>query len=191
MTTRSKQPVHYDLDAERAMCGAALQWPDRLEGVADDLAAEDFYDPRMRRIWQAVVELVSEDGKVDRLTVIDRANAAGPILEAADVLELMADALPPRREHVDIILRHSASRKVRMIGAEALHALNEGEDPYKVAGRTGTDLDQVGSMSAHSQVEAMTLMELIASAADAAPWVIPGLLRLDWRTIIVAGEGLG
>src|ERR1035438_7654424 len=102
MTTRSKQPVHHDLDAERAMCGAALHWPDRLEGVADDLAVEDFYDPAMRRIWQAVMELVPEGCKVDRLPVVDRATAAGPTLEAVDVVELMADALPPRREHVDI-----------------------------------------------------------------------------------------
>ncbi|MGA8725558.1 MAG: AAA family ATPase [Acidimicrobiales bacterium] len=37
----------------------------------------------------------------------------------------------------------------------------------------------------------MTIPELIAMAKDAAPWVVPGLLRRDWRAIVVAGEGLG
>lgn len=188
MTTRKRPAVPYDIGAERAMVGGALQWPDRLEGVADDLAAEDFYDRKCRRAWEVVLTLISERSSVDRLTVLDR---AGEIVEPVDLAELMNDALPPLREHVDIILRHSASRKVLMIENESLQALRDGEDPYAVASRTAADLDQVGSMSAHSQVEAMTLQELIASAADTAPWVIPGLVRADWRVVVVAGEGLG
>jgi len=191
MTSRKQQPLHFDPDAERAMAGAALLFPDRLEGLADDLAAADFFDLVLRRIWQAVIELTAEGKTVDRVTVVNRVNAAGAPLEPDTVVELMADALPPRREHVDVILRHSASRRVRQIGTEAVHAISEGGDPYDVATRTATDLDLVGSMSASSRPQAMTLEELIERSAVAAPWVIPGLVRRDWRAIVVAGEGLG
>lgn len=190
MTPRRTIPLH-DPAAERALVGAALQWPDRLDGVADDLAAEDFYQPPLGRIWGVVIDLLREGRPVDRVTVLDGMASTGQSIDQSDLIELMSDALPPQREHVDIVLRHSASRKVRSIAAETVQSLGQGDDPYEIAAGSAADLDRVGSHSVHGQIESMTIPELIAMAKDAAPWVVPGLLRRDWRAIVVAGEGLG
>jgi replicative DNA helicase len=37
----------------------------------------------------------------------------------------------------------------------------------------------------------MTLPELIAAAEGAAPWVVLGLVRKDWRVVVVGAEGSG
>jgi replicative DNA helicase len=52
-------------------------------------------------------------------------------------------------------------------------------------------LDGVGLTHSGTQTEAMTVPELIASAEAEAPWVIPGMLRQDWRAVLVAPEGIG
>jgi hypothetical protein len=190
MTVRKQQPLPYDPEAERAMVGAAIQWPDRLDGVADDLTGDDFYDLQHRAIWVAVADLIANGSPVDQVTVLDRVGASAAV-GANDLIDLRANALPPLREHADIILRHSAARRARLILAEAEHELKEGVNPFVVAERAAGRLDEVGSMSASGRIEAMTLPDLIASAANAAPWVVHGLLRSDWRAIVVAGEGLG
>ena len=188
MTRRNVSTPNHDLAAERAIVGASLRWPHRLEGVADDLASEDFYGLEMRHIWEAVQELLSAGITVDPVTVLDR---VGPSIESAYLVGLIGEALPPQREHVEIILRHSAARQVRQIGSEAEFALSQGDDPYEVAASSATELDRVGSMSAYGLPESLTFPELIEKAEDCSPWLIPGLLRNDGRCVIVASEGLG
>ena len=60
-----------------------------------------------------------------------------------------------------------------------------------MASRLSADLDQIGSRTGHSEPQALTIPEVVERASDLAPWVIPGLLRSDWRAVVVASEGVG
>jgi replicative DNA helicase len=180
----------FDFEAERTVIGSTLVWPDRLEGVADDLVAEHFRDPDLGAVWRAVTELVEHGRTVDELAVADRARSYGAEIEVKDLIELMDAAVPPNREHVEIVLRYSAARETMEVYRQGAIELGDGESPYDVAARSAEELDRVGE-GVDAEPEAMTLPELVARAADAAPWVIPGLLRTDWRVVVVAAEGSG
>jgi replicative DNA helicase len=41
------------------------------------------------------------------------------------------------------------------------------------------------------ECEAQTMDDLLLTAEHDAPWVIPGMIRQDWRVLLVAAEGIG
>ena len=75
--------------------------------------------------------------------------------------------------------------------AEASERLRRLERPEDVGADVATFIETVDT-PVHGMVEpAPTFAEVVRGAADAAPWVIPGLFRQDWRVVIVGGEGHG
>ena len=191
MTAPARPPAPYDLDAEEAIIGGALVWPETLDGAAGRLTAADFYVPAHSMVWTALLDLRAEVGRVDAITVGARVRLYGGDVQDAELLRLMANAVMPTSSHVEIILRAAAARRLLGMVTETHAAVEGGADPYCRALRLARDLDMVAAGAGGGQPEAMTLPELIASAESAAPWVIPGLLRSDWRAVIVAAEGSG
>ncbi len=179
-----------DPAAERALVGSALAYPDRVEAVADDISPDAFFDARLGFVWEAIVELIVDGGRVDPVIVADRVRGRGGEVDAETLATLAVDAGPPSREHVEVVLRHRAARLVGRALIETKAALATG-DPFEVAARCAATLDAIGARAGSGRTEAMTLPELLERGADAAPWVIPGLLRSDWRIVVVGSEGNG
>jgi replicative DNA helicase len=177
-------------EVERAFLAGAIDFPHYLDGITDDLEPEDFADAGCGAAWAAIRELVAEGNGIDRLVALERARRSGAELDE-DTLELPDEPNPPLRSHVEIILRNSAARAVRHSVGEAMGQLADGTDPYEVAQAAARDLDRVGLGASRGAPEALTMPELLLAADAAAPWVIDGLLRVDWRAIVVASEGLG
>ena len=188
---RAARPLPYDEAAEAALIGGALVWPDRIEAVAGDLSPGDFFVPLHAVIWAAIGELVVEGVKPDAAVVCDRARRDGAGVDVGDVVRLMADALSPQREHARIVLRHAAARRALGVATELHAAIETGVDPWEACAEGARALDEVATGSADSRPEALTMPALVAHAEEAAPWVIPGLVRQDWRVVVVAGEGVG
>ena len=181
-----------DTDAEDALVGAALVWPERVQTVAGDVTSAHFHHPRNAALWSVGVELAAEGVRPDPLLVADRARSYGIEVDALDLTARMANALPPDRAHVDVVLRRRAARAVWDLGGiEAKGAIAEGADPYATAAKLARDLDLLASASARQEPEALAVPDLVASAESADPWVIDGLLRADWRAVVVAAEGVG
>lgn len=193
--TTAADIVLHDPEVEASLVGAAMTWPDRVEDVASDLAAEDFYVPRCLAAWRVIVEIIAEDGKPDALVVADRMRQFSPDIDPDDLrawlVGLVRDALPPRREHVEIVLRYAAARRLLAVANDVRAEVANGADPYSVASQFARDADLVGQGGGRSEVEAATMADLVASAEDLAPWVIEGIVRTDWRALIVAPEGVG
>ena len=61
-------PPH-NLDAERSVVGALLLDPDRIPDVAEMLRPDDFFDPRHRIVFDALVRLSEQSVPVDFLSV--------------------------------------------------------------------------------------------------------------------------
>jgi hypothetical protein len=182
--------THYDADVEASLVGAMLVWPDRLE-IGRDLGAEDFYTPKWAACWQAVCELVGEGAKPDPMLVADRAQHHGASVAPADLLTAQTDALPPQRAHVEIVLRHSAARRLQLAAQGALQALADGSDPHQIADSLAADIGTIDTLNTSGTPEAITMPELVETADKLSPWVIPGLVRSDWRAVIVGTEGSG
>jgi len=184
-------PIPFDAEAEAALVGGAMLWPDRIEGIASDVAVEDFYVPAHRALWAAVLDLVARGVTPDAVTLADHVRAGQLAVDQAVLARLLTDSLPPQRAHAEIVLRHAAARRALLALAEARQGLDGGADPVSVAGATARALDAVAAGVSGDQPEAVTIGQLVERADTSAPWVIPGLLRQDWRCVIVAGEGAG
>jgi replicative DNA helicase len=66
-------------DAEASLLGAVLIDSDAIVKIADQLAAEDFYDERHQRIYEAVKQLYDKHSPIDVLTLTDQLKANGLI----------------------------------------------------------------------------------------------------------------
>jgi hypothetical protein len=183
--------IPHDLDAERSIVGGCLPFPDSIAELVVAIEPTDFYDPALSKLWTVIGELHREGSAVDRLTVGDAYGRHGWDHDPGSFVELMAGGLRPRHEHVEIVLRHSLARRLMILTGSIRDEVGNGANPTQMADRLQTDLATLDVPSLTGSPQARTLDDIIASADDLAPFVIPGLLRRDWRAIVVGGEGMG
>ncbi len=62
----------HNLEAEASLLGAILIDSDALVKIADTISANDFYDPRHQRIYEAVAQLYDLRSPIDVLTLADQ-----------------------------------------------------------------------------------------------------------------------
>src|SRR4051812_43753735 len=67
----AKQQPH-NLEAEASLLGAILIDADALVKIADSVVADDFYDQRHKRIYEAVLQLYERRSPIDVLTLADQ-----------------------------------------------------------------------------------------------------------------------
>lgn len=112
----------FDLEAERALLGALLIDPARIV-EAEGLAREDFYDPRHRAIWAAMVAMREP---FDAITLKGQLAAQGasspPVLEALRVIEESALSAAHLSRHVATV-QDRATRRRLAAAAERIAAL--------------------------------------------------------------------
>ncbi|MBI1857387.1 replicative DNA helicase [Candidatus Saccharibacteria bacterium] len=66
-----------NIEAEASLLGAILIDSDAIVKVADSLTADDFYEERHGRIYEAVVSLYEKHSPIDVLTLADQLKSAG------------------------------------------------------------------------------------------------------------------
>jgi replicative DNA helicase len=183
--------IPHDLDAEHSIVGGCLPFPDSIPELIAALDHSDFYDVGMAKLWAVIGELHRAGTAVDHVTISDAYGRRGWDLDPGLLVDLMAQGLRPRPEHVEIVLRHSAARRLLHLAGGASSEIQSGADPHEIAEQLRTDLATLDVPSLTGSPQARTLDDIIASADDLAPFVIPGLFRRDWRVIVVGGEGMG
>ena len=70
-TDSGKQQPH-NIEAEASLLGAILIDADALVKIADNVTADDFYDQRHRRIYEATIQLYERRSPIDVLTLADQ-----------------------------------------------------------------------------------------------------------------------
>ncbi len=66
-----------NIEAEASLLGALLIDSDAIVKVADIVTADDFYDERHRRIFEATIQLYEKHSPIDVLTLSDQLKAVG------------------------------------------------------------------------------------------------------------------
>ncbi|MCX7704168.1 MAG: replicative DNA helicase [Planctomycetota bacterium] len=84
MEERLLQPP-CSLDAESATLGSILLAPEVLHQIIDVLSAEDFYEPRNAKIFNAMRSLYLENERVDSVTVVERLRQEGCLQDVGGV----------------------------------------------------------------------------------------------------------
>ena len=94
-------PPH-NLDAEEAVLGSVLKSPQSIVRVSDFLRAEDFYAPRHKHIFQAMLSLASQPRPIDYHTVADELQQLG-LYEAAGGLLYLSElnVATPTSAHIE------------------------------------------------------------------------------------------
>ena len=85
MDGKTKTELPQNLDAEASLLGAVLIDGDVIIKIADIISADDFFDPRHKRIFEAITGLYEDHSSIDVLTLSDR-------LKANDYLDLIGGA---------------------------------------------------------------------------------------------------
>jgi hypothetical protein len=188
--------VIYDLDAEIALLGDLIQLPQRVPEIVDRIAPGDFGKPSHGHLFAAIRTLHANGTRLDATTVTDQLRRDGT-LEVAGGPQLVADAISNAsggyRRYVDIILGHATRRRVLAACSELAQAASS------LQVDAGDLLDQAHALLGGIELPADDLPAdfydfdtyLDRGIEARSPWVVAGLLRRDWRAILVAGEGVG
>ena len=186
--------VPHDLTAESDALGSMILNDTSLRIGLELGRAEDFYDPFNANLFVLLENLHMAGRPVDVSTVASELPMNGD--DGANRTRLMGmitnvPAPGHVAEYVTTVARHAASRRVMALCAEGTTLVGRGDDPYDTAEALKADLGSLDAPVDKTRLEATTADDLLATAEVDSPWVVPGLIRQDWRVLLVAGEGVG
>jgi len=177
-------------EAEESYLGALLLDPYKCLDSMATLMPEDFYRPLHGQIFAVIRDLTSHGTYADYVTVQNELRGRGADIDLGVLSSLQINT--PGTHGVDgwaqIILEKSDARRTLHALHDATLDIQSGSDPYETAATISKELALLGTPSDKAP-EATTLSYLEGLGDTASPVVIPGLLRQDWRTIIVGSEG--
>lgn len=190
----SVAPPH-DEEAEASVLGA-IMLADRWLVVAADvvgLVPGDFYRPRNRAIFTAMLELRSERERVDTLTVAGRLTETAQLEEAGgkDYIETLVTRIPAignTKQYAKIVLENSWLRQLVRISQEIQESVASREgDPGELLRRAR---DRAADLAAAAQVDQAAKVSMTPATSA---WSVPGSSTLqprvtdepagDWQSI--------
>lgn len=178
---------HSDLSAELVVVASAILWPGEMAEMAKDVVPSDFANLKYSLIWESWLELREALVQIDTVAIADKLRLKGLSVHASELDLEFRDVPFASRTHVDIILRHKATRDIISICDKALADIKNNSDPYAIGDRIVEDTKRVGDVV--RPVSTHTFHELMDMKSETDPWVVRGMLRLKTRAILVAAEG--
>lgn len=105
------------LEAERAVLGSAMQNPASLLLVMENLAADDFYQPQHRVLFEAMAHLFTQGRNIDLITMDAELQRAGSLdgVGGTEYLIGLIQSVPTSafvQHYVEIVLEKSTLRKL-------------------------------------------------------------------------------
>ena len=191
--TRRPDRVAVDIEAEMALIGDMIGLPDVIADVTRAVAVGDFADLRCAEAFRALVDGYEQGRVLDAVALNDVLFAAGHPKDARWAAEVMSLATGAWKAHGDIVVRHRITRDAITVAQELSAALlDPANDPLELVDQAQGRLASIDKPVASAPASLSTVDEFLARPETArSPWVIPGLLRADWRCIVVGNEGGG
>ena len=134
---KNRIPPHND-DAERAVIGAMLIDESAVTVAQQHLKADDFYSPRHRKIFEAILNLFTSGIRPDLLTLNSELEQKGKLDEAGgnDYIASLTHAVPSSANteyYAQIVQNHSLRRGLIQISGEAgARAFDETVEPRQL-----------------------------------------------------------
>ena len=142
---KDRIPPHND-DAERAVIGAMLIDESAVTTAQLYLGAEDFYSPRHRKIYEAILSLSNKATRPDLLTLNGELERLGKLDEAGgiDYIASLTHAVPSsaNTEFYAQIVQDCSLRRglIRVSGEAGAKAFDETREPKVILEETQQDL---------------------------------------------------
>ncbi len=133
-------------EAEESVLGAMLLDKDAIIAVAEFLSPEDFYDDRLKEIYEACLELYEDRVPIDVLTVMDRLKKRKNFknVNSSSFLAELANKVPTAAhvEHYGRIVKDTAIKRALLSAASKLvdFSLDEGATAAEVMDRAESEV---------------------------------------------------
>ncbi len=186
-------PPH-DLDAEHALVGSVVMWPTIIDGVAEYVLEEDFYDLKSRAIYGAALRLHRGGERIDSVTVVDECKRVGGSVTSSDVVRVVSgEGGRQWRRYADIVLGASLRRRLIAESAELANAAQDvGASPVDTLEKHRASIASIDTALVTRDPDDMSVEEFLERPSpEQTPWVVHGLIRRGWRVMVVGPEGAG
>ena len=186
-----------DLAAERSLLGVMMLGTHPLAVGVDSCVVTDFYLPAHAAIFAAMVDMYRRGAPVDPVTVSAEMGHQGEqaARSRSYLIELMADAgiTSMAGEYAAIVARHALARRIITVAADISNEAWRGDsDPADVLDHLKASIASLHAPQAGAPGDVMTWDAFWDRPGETHhEWAIPGMIRVGWKAIIVAGEGLG
>ena len=189
--------VPSDVQAEMAVLGALMAFPQALPKIADWLVEGHFYAQRNRLIFRAVATLAGRGVPVDPVTMSDwfSANGLSDHVTLDDLVQLHDAAYSAANivAYAEIVVEKARLRTAIDIGTKLVEAGYRGNDARQALGDTQHAIAQLQSQSLRGALEpiqtaAARTRETVLARMD-APSDIAGI-PWPWRDINRASKGI-
>ena len=183
----------YNVEAEQALIGLALQRPEAARMVADS-PQDLFYDPKHKAIQQCItalslakqpVDLVTADDWLGRNKLIDQAGGTVYLVECTQVGFIFANA----KNYLDILQKCAMRRSISLLGKAIIEKAASVDDPEEAREWAVRELKEIrmgGSETLISIREALTTTYDQLGAEQQKPdeptrKILSGIASLDNR----------
>lgn len=174
----------HDVDAERAVIGAALTANHLIDDLADIVRAVDFYQPRHEAIWEAVLAVHQRGDRPDALIVAREMGKAAdtPYLHEMTTVDVIP--VPAQAPHYAALVRDAAlARRILTATNDIRFKVDEATDADGAAEDARRILDEAlsGTTSSEAGIGADTLADATIDELDSDidPGLATGWLDLD------------
>jgi len=195
----SAQVPPHNLEAERSLLGACLLSKDAIVKSERVVDPGDFYSPGNGLAYEAVVTMWRNGEPVDPVTVaeeLDRRGVLDRIGGPAELITMMTHAptISSAAKYAKITADLSTYRKIIRVAIDMQTTAYEAsaDSPSDLVDWTLGQLAEV-DVALDSLPDGVSTMDefLDRPMEERAPWAVPGLLRVGWRCMLVAAEGVG
>lgn len=173
-----------DLDAERAVIGAALASPSAARDACAILAPRDFHHPPHEWAWDAVTALHEAGHPVDAVTVAARMRQDGTLTRTDPTM--LTDCLAVGRSeairhYARIVADLACRRRLITAGTRVVQVAEGAEASTKDL--VTMALEEIGAASRPSIADAATLSEQVADAVNAISETRTAGWRWPWEDL--------
>lgn len=188
--------VPHDLEAEAHLLGAMMLSASAIADVVPIVVSADFFHQGHAALFALLVNEWSQGQKLDPFTAA-RSMEPGHLesLGGASGLMGMQSAVPstssaPR--YAGIVASCATRKRVIAAAHEVMTMAEQSDDAGMVIDQANAAFAGIAAPIGRVPDDLWTVDEYCERPEDThAAWVVPGLLRADWRVLVVAGEGVG
>lgn len=192
-----------DLDAECSLLGAVILRPTIMNDLVGSLHVMDFHKPSHQFIYEAMQTLHGGGRAIDPVTVADELRRMGHLDNiggVASIAELTSStpSISNFARYADVIIECSRRRRLifnlsevvdsawdRSADIDELIKQAEAINADDLVASRSADIQGLYSIGEFAEIARLSLIN------DDQPWLIPGITKPRWRTMIVAQEGIG
>lgn len=195
MTATSWQRHRFDLPmSEEGLIGALLLRPALIGDVADTVQVEDIFNPKMARIFAAMLGLWARgilphmEPLVDELRSLDALETIGGQAELVSLVSSVASTWPST--YVPAIMEGSLRRRVMAASRQLQDVAGDPTvDPVEAL-ELGKEL--LATIDVPQDVPSEIVpVEEFCEGVDTFRWLVPDLIEREERIIVVAAEAQG